>query len=145
MKDSKYTNQTKSSLLKHLIVITLIPFLFFQTGYAQKKISKSNLKQDLTILKRNLEELHGGLYTYSSKKEINDWFFSTSEHLKDSMGTFEFYRLLAPLNSILKNGHTNVSYPSFGDNFYFLPIQLYKYKESFYIKKSFFNMGFKKI
>mgnify|MGYP006077456365 CR=1 FL=1 len=137
MKDSKYTNQTKSSLLKHLIVITLIPFLFFQTGYAQKKISKSNLKQDLTILKRNLEELHGGLYTYSSKKEINDWFFSTSEHLKDSMGTFEFYRLLAPLNSILKNGHTNVSYPSFGDNFYFLPIQLYKYKESFYIKKSF--------
>lgn len=137
MKNSKHMNQTNSSLLKHLIVITLISFLFFQTGYAQKKISKSNLNQDLTILKKNLEELHGGLYTYSSKKEIDDWFLRASEHLKDSMSTLEFYGLLAPLNSVIKNGHTNVSNPSFRGDLYFLPIQLYKYKKSFYIKKSF--------
>jgi len=129
--------QINTLLFIRILTITIFSFMLLQTGYSQEKISKLNLQKDIDILKNNLEQLHGGLYAYSSKQEIDNWFKDLNGSLKDSMKPFEFYKLLAPLNSIIKNGHTNVSYPSFGDHFYFLPIQLYKYKNLFYIRKSF--------
>ncbi len=129
--------QTNILSTLHFVTIILFSLVVIQSGFTQEKISRSYLEEDITILKRNLEELHGGIYAYTSKQEIDNWFTDVSEHLKDSMNPFEFYKLIAPLNSIIKNGHTNVSYPNFGDDFYFLPIQLYEYENSFYIRKSF--------
>jgi len=127
----------QTNILSSIHFIIIIFLVFVQTGFSQKKISRSHLEKDISILKSNLEEVHAGLYAYSSKDEIDKWFTDLRINLKDSMKPFEFYKVLAPLNSIIKNGHTNISYPSFGDNYHFLPIQLYKYKKLFYIKKSF--------
>lgn len=120
-----------------LAAITLLSFFFLRKVQAQRKFSKHQLETDLAILKSNLEENHGGLYTYSSKEEVDDWFNLAKANLPDSLSSVEFYKLIAPLNSVIKNGHTSIPYPSFNDNFAFLPIQLYKYQNSFFIKKSF--------
>lgn len=123
--------------LQSLIIIILFSIITNQTIHSQRKNSKKEIKEDLKILKKNLENLHAGLYTYSSKEEIDKWFKNLSKNLKDSITPFEFYSQLAPLSNIIKNGHTYINNPNIGDDFHFLPIQLYKYKKSFYIKKSF--------
>lgn len=133
--------RTNIPFLAQTIFITLFSILFFQVGYSQDKISKIYLEKDLAILKSNIEKNHGGLYTYSSKKIIDDWFIQTQKNLKDSMGIIEFYRLLTPLNSVIKNGHTDIPYPKLKKDFKLLPIQLYKYKDSFYVG-DFFAKGY---
>ncbi len=122
--------------LKSIIPFLALTLIALQTIIAQEKISKAGIEEDITILKKNLEELHPDLYLYSPKEEIDNWFSNLNKKLKDSITSFEFYNLLAPLNGIIKNGHTNIAYPRFGDNFHFLPIQLYTYKSAFYIRKS---------
>ncbi len=121
--------------MKYKYLFTFITFVLIVSTFsnAQVKFSKSELINDLDILKSNLEQNHAGLYTYSTKKQIDSWFDKAKEQVKDSMNRFEFYRILSPLNSIIKNGHTNVDYPKFGKNFYLLPIQLYKYKNTFHV------------
>lgn len=123
---------------KNVIIIAILFFISsIQTISGQETISRSGIEEDLAILKRNLEDIHAGLYTYSSKQEIDNWFENVKGNLKDATTPIEFYRLLAPLNSIIKNGHTYILTSKLGNNFYFLPIQLYKYKNSYYIKKVF--------
>lgn len=104
---------------------------------AQGKISKTHLQEDLAILKRNLEALHAGLYVYVSKNELDRWFERTSLALKDSMNPVEFSRTVAPLNSTIKNGHTKVHYPKFGNHRKIFPLQVYTYKGIFHVKGSF--------
>lgn len=115
----------------------IIFFILMTYANAQEKHAKSALIEDIDILKTNLEEIHAGLYTYVTKQELDDWFVTTKESLKDSMTTFEFYKVMASLNSVIKNGHTGVHYPRFGKNFNVIPVQLYKYKNSFYVSGTF--------
>ena len=123
--------------MKKLFKTTLFFFLITASSYGQEKYSKTALMTDMDILKTNLEQIHAGLYTYSSKQEIDDWFKNSKESLKDSMTTFDFFKVMAPLNSIIKNGHTAVHYPRFGEHFNVLPIKLYQYKNSFYVLGTF--------
>lgn len=123
--------------MKKILLITLSCFFTSVSATAQTNHSKSELIEDLNILKINLEQIHAGLYAYSGKQKIDDWFTKTKEGLKDSLNTFEFFKVVAPLNSIIKNGHTTIHYPRFGENFKVIPIQLYKYKTRFYVSGTF--------
>lgn len=116
---------------RFILLITLL--LVYTTSPAQIKYSKKQLIEDLDILKRNLEQNHAGLYLYSDQQTINQWFVKAKTNLTDSMTAKEFYKVLAPLNSVIKNGHTAVRYARFGNDFQILPLRLYKYKKQFYI------------
>ncbi|WP_271785191.1 S41 family peptidase [Aquimarina algiphila] len=125
-------------LNKRYFIVTLFLLLLFQGAlYAQNKISKNLLQEDLDILKVNLERMHPGLYKYSSAEEIEAWFTNTKKNLKDTMTAYEFYKAVAPLNSVIKNGHTKVNYPSFEGKFNLIPIRIYKDNDSYYILESF--------
>jgi len=76
------------------------------------KHSLSELKEDLSILKLALEEGHPGLYWYISKEKLDFKFDSISNLLSDSTTSLQFYRLVAPLVSEVKCGHTRLVYPS---------------------------------
>jgi hypothetical protein len=100
-------------------------------------ISKEQLKEDLDILKSNLESIHPRLYTYSSKSTIDEWFAETQRGLKDSMSHIQFYESVAPLNSIIKNGHSFVALDRFKKAYNIIPIRLYKDRNAFYVLDSF--------
>lgn len=102
--------------------------------FSQEKIAKGMLIEDLDILKTNLEKYHPGLYEYTSKPILDLWFDSKKAGLRDSLTSFEFYNEIVSINSMIKNGHSNLHYPSLGDSYKILPIKLYKRKNTFYIQ-----------
>ncbi len=125
-------------LSKVCLLFVFVSFSFSAfDSYAQDMINKAFLQEDLTILKRNLETLHAGLYVYVSENELDQWFEKTSLALEDSMTSLEFFRAVAPLNSTIKNGHTKVHYPKFGNSHRIFPLQIYKYKDTFHVRGSF--------
>jgi len=75
------------------------------------KHSLIELKEDLAVLKTSLEEGHPGLYWYISKEKLDFKFDSIRNLLSDSTTSIQFYRMVAPLVSEVKCGHTRLVYP----------------------------------
>ncbi|NOS92245.1 MAG: hypothetical protein HOP30_10010 [Cyclobacteriaceae bacterium] len=119
------------------VAISTLLFICVLNTYGQTKIGKEFLISDLDVLKNNLERIHPGLYTYSSKKQIDEWFASTKNNLSDSMDYIQFYKAVAPLNSVVKNGHSFVALERFKKSYQVIPIRLYKDDNSFFIVDSF--------
>ncbi|WP_340065833.1 S41 family peptidase [Ascidiimonas aurantiaca] len=123
--------------------IGIIGILFFTLNitFAQAQIllDKKLLEEDLDILYNNLKTLHGGLFAYTSEQDVEQWFLNTQAKLNDNIDVFEFYKHIAPLNSIIKNGHTQVKYPALSQKFKMLPIQVYCHDGNYFIKHQFNN------
>lgn len=75
------------------------------------KMSAKKLKKDLDVLKQCLEEAHQGMYTYSSKKEMDVLFKQAAAQITTDMPPAEFYGIIAPLVAAVKDGHTSVYLP----------------------------------
>ncbi len=77
----------------------------------EKLLSPAELKEDLALLKYNLETVHAGLYLYNSKEIIDAQFAKIENELTEPMNQLAFRRKLCTLNKIIGNGHTgfNVS------------------------------------
>ncbi|MEM6805802.1 MAG: S41 family peptidase [Bacteroidota bacterium] len=102
--------------VKHLsLSILLFFFLFHIKGQdwsaLDKKIPKSQLQEELAILKRNLEEVHIGLYEYYPKSKLDSTFKAIDEGLLPEMSPMQFYRVLTPLLQFIANGHTAIRPP----------------------------------
>lgn len=81
--------------------------------YNQKLIIKhpiNQLKTDLAIVKTSLEQAHPGLYWYISKQKLDFKFDSIRNSINDSMTSLAFYKLVAPIVSEVKCGHTRLYY-----------------------------------
>ena len=115
----------------------------FQTSFAQiysydKKYPVTELKKDLAILKEQLELNHIGLYTYTSKPEMDQYFQELEASITAPMTDIEFLRLLFPLNAKIANGHTKLI-PSGGyintvrSIWKLLPLNVYWDQEQLYV------------
>jgi len=100
----------KSSLL-FFFLFTMANFSNGQTAI-DKKYSVAELKEDIALLQNNLEQIHPGLYTYTSKKEFDTFFQELSNSITQPMTQIEFYRLVLPLHNKIRNGHTIIIPPS---------------------------------
>lgn len=95
-------------------IAALFFYLLSFLGYAQNKtegselISVNDLKEDLAILKSNLKAVHPGLYAYINEEAFDLSFAQTEKAITKPMSDIEFYRLLAPLQSKIQNGHTMI-------------------------------------
>jgi len=69
-------------------------------------ISPAELKEDLALLKYNLETVHAGLYLYNDKATIDAQFAKIESELTEAMTSLAFHRKLCTLNKIIGNGHT---------------------------------------
>lgn len=105
----------KTSLISFCLLLILTLSLTAQkTPYnPQKQYSPAELKEDLATMRRHLETVHAGLYTYSSKEKLDQQFKAIEQQLNQPMRDIEFYRLLAPILESIGNGHTNIG-PSDG-------------------------------
>lgn len=69
------------------------------------------LKEDLATLKQQLETVHTGLYTYTTKTEMDQYFQELENSITAPMTGLDFFRLIFPLNTKIKNGHTRILPP----------------------------------
>ncbi len=100
------------------------------------------LKEDLYLLKANLEEVHPGLYAYHSKEEIDAKFSEIDSSLTQATTSVIFYRKLLPLLPLIANNHTKIYCPpSYKDKVITslprFPFTLYHRKGRSYIYKDF--------
>jgi len=76
-----------------------------------KVIPSKKLMKDLDFLSKTIEEVHPNPYAYTSEVEFAKHREKLYGLLDHSMGTVEFYKLVAPAVASLRNGHTNVFPP----------------------------------
>ncbi len=74
----------------------------------EKKFTPEQLKSDFELLRDALEEGHGGLYYYTPKEELDQQFDRILRSLDQSLTELDFFRLLAPLITNIKDGHTGI-------------------------------------
>lgn len=123
--------------MKKLISVILVSFLilFFYScasvinsdrsyeGYSEKNFGKefssSELKEDLNLLVTNIEQVHPDPFYNVNEKVFRDEVNKVENSISVPMNRFEFYKKIAPLVALFKNGHTSVM-PPFDEWNYFV-------------------------
>ena len=71
-----------------------------------KKYSAEQLNKDYSIFRGALEESHPGIYWYTSKDEMDNYFDWGKDQIKDSLNEEDFRRVLSYVISKINCGHT---------------------------------------
>ena len=71
-----------------------------------KKYSPEQLNKDYSIFRGALEESHPGIYWYTSKDEMNNYFDWGKDQIKDSLNEEDFRKILSYVISKINCGHT---------------------------------------
>ena len=73
-----------------------------------KKYAPSKLQKDYAIYQEILEEVHPGLYWYTSKDSMTQYFNWGRDQLKDSLSETEFRKVLSYVTAKINCGHTSI-------------------------------------
>ena len=116
---------------------------FTTTGTAQKQtFAATQIKEDLDFLKSELTKKHPNLYLYSRPEVFDSFFAELYQHIPDSMTELEVYRLITPVSSIIKDGHT-LFFPSdrtveyYYQNGLYFPFKIYWDGKTLFVAMSF--------
>ncbi|GAB3698340.1 S41 family peptidase [Spirosoma flavus] len=96
----------RSLYLTVFYVVIRCSLVHSQSPKSGVKYSVAQLKQDIRLLKKALEEAHPSLYWYTSKKEIDDAFAKATYQIRKPLTKREFYQVLAPVVTLIRCGHT---------------------------------------
>jgi hypothetical protein len=114
------------------LLITIIVLIGISNESAQnldmKRFTLSQLQEDFDKIKTTLEDSHPKLYT--DIKELEALFESQYKLLKEGMTAIEFYRVVAPIISATRCGHTYIGlsdqdFSTFMESARFLPFSIY--------------------
>lgn len=135
MKSKRVTNVL---LLASLFITSNVLFAQNESNSVATTIEKDLLLSDVDFLKRNLELGQPGLYNYTTKEEIDAFFEEVRNRITHNMSSIDFYRLIAPLSNLVKNGHTILVPSSEWEDYVItnaslLPLDLYFYKDQLYV------------
>ncbi len=123
-----------------VLLVTMSNGLFAQNeiNSVTPIIKRDLLLSDVDFLKKNLEMAQPGLYNYTPKKDMDAFFEEVKNNITNDMSSIEFFRLIAPLSNLIKNGHTILVPPSKWEDYVIssaklLPLNLYFYDDQLYI------------
>jgi C-terminal processing protease CtpA/Prc len=100
--------------MKNSFLITLLllaGYCFGQTEIESKEFNPEVLKQDVDYLFLKLESIHPSLYHYISKSKVDSARLFLERQLNQPMSRLEFAQKVIPVVSILKDGHTSLTFP----------------------------------
>lgn len=130
------------NLKKVYCLFTCLLLAAISTGlFAQNEINsvaplieRDLLFSDVDFLKRNLEMAQPGLYNYTSKKDMDIFFEELKKSITADMSSIDFFRLIAPLSNLIKNGHSILVPSSKWEDYVIsdaklLPLDLYFYND----------------
>lgn len=99
--------------------IVLVLFLLPEISFAQlpsdeivKKYSIEQLQEDFNILRNCLEQHSPALDAYTEKSQLNENFDAIYQGIDQEMTGIEFYRHIAPMLLLIRNGHTEIEIPA---------------------------------
>lgn len=94
--------------LQRYIALFLFVIVFVACGQEsiEKQFPTQELLEDVEVLQAQLQKYHPGLYTYTSKKDMDAAFDSIRTQLQEPLDAIDFYRRLLPLHNKIRNGHT---------------------------------------
>lgn len=136
---------SKSIKLKNLFIFLSCLLTFALSAQTQTSpdelIIPDLLKEDLSILKYNFEELHGAIYLYNSKATIDQKFKEIEANLTDPMSSIDFYRHVTPLLKLIGNGHTHIVpskefYNKMRSELLYFPLDLYLHGGTIYLLRN---------
>ena len=76
------------------------------------KIEKQKLLNDLELLYQGLDKYHSGMYWYTPKDSVDLAFQDVKNKINKNLNVLEFHKLIAPLVTLSREGHTNISLPN---------------------------------
>jgi Peptidase family S41 len=98
-------------LLVSFIVILLMGCGASKSSFSpNKKYSLQQVEKDYSIYETMLKDSHPGLYWYSSKDSMNEYFRRGAAQLKDSMTEPQFRKLLTWVTANVHCGHTSLRF-----------------------------------
>ena len=106
-------NMSSQSLLSYLLFSYFILLPLFSQAQKEpynpeKLFSPEELQEDLNVFWRHLQEVHPGLFTYTSQRELEIQLKDIRAQLTEPMTELAFFRLLSPILKPIGNGHTNI-------------------------------------
>jgi hypothetical protein len=111
--DKNYYFQYKKILLAFILLFAMVTISFAQSvNDSSKKIVPELLKQDFAVLKDSLQKLHGGLYRYKTKKQMDQLFESCSAKLEQPMTLLTYYAIVCNIVSGIEDEHTSAFLPN---------------------------------
>ena len=104
-------------------------------------IERDLLLSDVDFLKNNLEMAQPGLYNYTPKKDLDAFFEEVKNNITNDMSSIDFFRLIAPLSNLIKNGHSILVPSSKWEDYVItsaklLPLDLYFFDNQIYILRN---------
>src|SRR5438270_2491262 len=98
--------------------LVIIPVLFSMMGCSapqkgfspDRKFSSNQLKQDYTLFRKLLEDVHPSLYWYTTKDSMDYYFDEGYSRIQDSMTEPGFRTLLSYVLARINCGHTSSRY-----------------------------------
>jgi C-terminal processing protease CtpA/Prc len=75
-----------------------------------RDLEPAQMRQDLDVLKRSLEEAHGGLHRFSSKAEVDQAFRTAFLRLDRPMSTRAFIAVVSEALTVVRDGHMRLEY-----------------------------------
>lgn len=97
------------SMNKIYMPVLLCSALFVMLG-CQKVLQPTQIKEDLDFLFNTIEEVHPNIYAYTPKNEFVPYRDDLYHQIKQPISVIEFYKKIAPVVTLIKDGHTWV-YP----------------------------------
>lgn len=79
-------------------------------AHAAPQLTPAQLKADLRLAREALQEVHGGIYRYSTRQEVERAFEAAEARLDHPMDAWAFLRILAPAVATVRCGHTGVQW-----------------------------------
>jgi C-terminal processing protease CtpA/Prc len=120
-------------ILAVVCIIAPIGIVTANDGTEAKPITPKALQEDLQTLLATIERVHPDIYAYTTKHVFKQRMDAVLQRLDHSMTPLEFHRLVAPLVSALKSGHTYVALPGWAEHLKidgrFYPIDIYWHGE----------------
>ncbi|MEM1216060.1 MAG: S41 family peptidase [Bacteroidota bacterium] len=94
------------------LLFLLLLALLASGSYAQPTavVSAADLTADYAILRQTLEELHPGLYKYTPKEEMDQYFAQLANQLSNEQDVRSAYRHISELTAHVQCGHTYANF-----------------------------------
>ena len=104
----------QQSMMKYVswwIIFALLGCVWSSSSVLAQTIPGGLLQEDFRIMRRSLEQAHGGIHRYTRKAEMDRTFDRAYRKIDHPMTELEFWRLAAPVVAHIKCGHTSIRLP----------------------------------
>jgi hypothetical protein len=90
--------------------VLLLLLLCVSPVFSQEKLSSTDMRADFDVLRKALEEAHGGLYRFVSKSDMDKRFDAYDQKLSEPKTQFEFIAILSEVLTEIRDGHAQLEF-----------------------------------